>query len=357
MRNCRQCGFPLKFARYFDWRSDGTIISTDRTKTRSRIVFLGDGNLEKLFKDLSGTIGTPVDRFIIQAQKQIGKAILSNLPLRHVRRLPANRYLRSQGLARLLVRLVAGDFAGLGDGRVSLLEYRAGESMVLQIRNPCLIPMLVGSATGIYESIEDMPVADYDYRLEGDSLIITMKHGTDSPASLERLYLEEPVLSSGPLVYQRCPACDVPLDVARTLEWDIDRGVIHNRGLGRREVIVSVQSVNAMLRELEYELGEEISRLLYDHQKEITVSDLGNNHAPEGSFWDSYLESLALKGLGYPSSIHTEEDRVDLAIDNPYNRILYAAKVAAGLELVSGRVSEIEWHHSIPGAACFTVRV
>jgi hypothetical protein len=44
MRECSKCGFPFKVARYFEWRNDGTIISTDRANAQAQITFLELGD-------------------------------------------------------------------------------------------------------------------------------------------------------------------------------------------------------------------------------------------------------------------------------------------------------------------------
>lgn len=356
MRRCRACGFPIKFARFFDWRGDGTIISTDRTRTVSRITFLEDGELESLFDELSATIGMPVDSFLIQAQKSVGKAVLANLPLRHIRKVPLSRVLRPQWLAKLAVRLVASDFAGLGDGRVSVDHYLAGSSLVLHIENPCLVPLLVGSSMGIYESIEKMPCARAEYGIEDGDLVIWLTHGSHKPESEERLYLEEVSAGSTHVEYDRCAVCSTPLEAARRFEWDIKRGTIHNRLTHKREVIVSVQSVNAILRELENELGEEIRSILLSHQVTVEKERLGGpGHEGSVPSWEENLRELALRGLGYPSRFEESKDRVTVEVENPYNQDLYAARLSAFLETVTGRPSDIRWLDRGPGSCSFEI--
>lgn len=344
MRNCRECGFPKKFARFFDWRSDGTIISTDHTKISSQITFLEDGELEEVFGTLSDKIGVSVDRFLIQAQKGIGKAVFENIPLRHIRHIPNKRFFRPQFVASLAVRMVASDFAGLGDGRVSVLKYRAGELLVLRFRNPCLVPLLVGSSASIYESVEEMPAAEYEYGMEGGDLIIRLSHGEQKPDTEDRLFLEEVVPGKGPLTYDRCPSCGVPMEASSTFEWIIDEGIIRNRITGNREVIVSVQSVNAILRELESELGEEVVKIIYDAQRERSLSRLGvSGPAEPETFIERYLEQMALRGLGYPRKYEMEGAEVRVEISNAYNQVLFAARLAACLEMAFGGESGIEW--------------
>lgn len=78
MKTCAERGFPLRFARYFDWRSDGTILGKDRVRMQSRITFLEFGEIEGLFEDLSMMIGVSIDHILIEAEKNIGKAFYAS---------------------------------------------------------------------------------------------------------------------------------------------------------------------------------------------------------------------------------------------------------------------------------------
>jgi hypothetical protein len=342
MRSCKNCEFPLKFARYFDWRSDGTIISTDRTKVLSRITIQEVGEFESLFTDLSNTLGMSIDRFLIQAQKNIGKALYANLPVRHMKRVPAT--LRPEFVARQLVKLIASEIAGLGDGIVSLDHYKAGESLSVRFENPVVIPLLVGSLVGIYESIEDMPSAEYDYGIEDGDLVVRLSHGQAGTVEEQRLYLEKVVPGNGNWTYEKCPGCGVPMAAARTFEWDMKRGVMRNRVTGEREVIIAVESVNAFLRELEKELGEEIVDLVYNHVKLFTKQKIKKSgQLDTESGWDLRLFEMALRGFGYPVKFERGDGSLTVEIEDAYNSDFYAAKLAAALEIATGKESSIEW--------------
>jgi hypothetical protein len=356
MRQCRDCGFPRKFAKFFDWRSDGTIVSTDSTRTRSQITFLEVSELETLFKDLSDTIGLDIDRIFIGAQKNIGKALYANLPIRHMKRVPD--WLRPRFVARQLVKLIANDIAGLGDGIVSLDEYVAGRTMVVRFANPVLAPLMVGSVSGIYESVEDMPSSKAEYGIEGGDLVIRMTHAPEQAEAEERLKLEEVVEGQGPLRYDRCGYCGVPREAARTWRWDLSRGIITNKRTGSREAVVAVQSVNAMLRELENELGEDVPALVYDHQKALTIKKLSGAAVDDvASFVKERIGSMALRGLGYPSSFEWKEPTLTVEIKNAYNQDLYAAKLAAVIETATSRSSRIEWQSREPHDDRYTITV
>jgi hypothetical protein len=347
MRECRQCGFPRKFATYFDWREDGTIISTDRSGTRAQIAFLNAGEFESIFNDLSHTIGLNVDPFLVRAYKGIGKAIFSHTPVRHVAALPNNRLFRPQFLARALLMMTAADVATLGTGRVSLDRFTPGRSAVVRFRYPCLHPLLAGSAAAMYESVEGITDSQVDFELDAGDLVVRLRPASEPTFSAEfedRLYYEEAVPVEGPVRYSRCRECGAPALAGLTFKWDVKRGVIKNRLSGEREVVVAVQAVNAILRELEIEMGEGIPGIIYGHQKALTRERLEQRGGHDGErFWDEYLADMALRGMGYPLSIARTPSSVSVDIANAYNLVLYAAKTAAAFEVTSGQASEIEW--------------
>lgn len=347
MRECRQCGFPRKFANHFDWREDGTIVSTDRAGTRAQISLLNAGEFESIFDGLSHSIGLKVEPFLVKAQKEIGRAIYNYTPLRYLAHFPNNRFFRPSLFARAAVRMSAYDVAALGTGRVRLDQFKAGEYAVVRFRYPCLNPLLAGSASGIYESVEGIPDSRVEFELDAGDLVVRLSHAeapNESPDVEGRFHYEPAVPAEGPVRYGRCRECGVPVLAGLALEWDIKRGVIKNRLTGEREVLVAVQAVNAILRELELELGEGIPDIIYGHQKALSMERLeGILVLDPDRFWDEYLTELALRGMGYPFVFERDSSSGRVEIVNAYNQVLYAAKLAAAFEAVSGAPSKIEW--------------
>ncbi len=333
MRGCKECGFPRRLSRFLEWHSDGTVIGSVRP--RIPVMFLHVDEWETIFSDLADAIGMPVDHIIIEAQKGIGKDLYEMVrSVYHginARSVPNNAFLRPQWLAKSIVWGMRRDLARLGAGRPRVILYRTGETLVLGFSNPCMVPMIVGNCLGIYESVEKMTGSQARYGFANGDLIIRMTHADARPESEGRLSLEEVEPGTGSLTYGRCHRCGVPLLVARVLEWDISRGAIINRISEEREGIISVQSVNAILRELEKELGEDVIRILYDAQKNYSGRDLQDRtFGDPGAFWDSYLTNMALRGLGYPEMFERTGDSVSVDIRTAYNQDLYAAKLAAG---------------------------
>jgi len=360
LRRCRECGFPLRFARYFDWRSDGTILGTDRVRMQSRITFQERGEMEGLFDDLSLMLGISIEHILIESEKNIGKAFYASTPLRYLKYAPKNPRLRPSWVARTAVRCVRSDVAGLGSGIIRAESYDAAESMVLRISNPVFIARTVGNSVGIYESIERIHGMDYEYRMDDGDLLLTMRHPTGGaaaePLSETRLHLDEIVPGEGPVTFKRCGSCRTPSEASRALEWDLGRGTITNRLTGKREVVGAVQSVNAMMRELEAELGEDVLKLLYQCQKELTRQQLERDSFDRGDgFWDRFLMSCAIRGLGYPMGTDIESDAITVEIANAYECTLYAARIASAMEYYTGRISSIAWEMRRSDLCVFTV--
>jgi hypothetical protein len=135
------------------------------------------------------------------------------------------------------------------------------------------------------------------------------------------------------------------VEASRRLQWNLDKGEIINPLTGKREDMIAVQSLNSTLRELERELGEEVMGIVYGGQKAYTLyrtrEALKKNRGDD--FWDQYLFEMALRGLGYPESFEASDNAVTVEIRNAYHQDLYAAKIAAGLEALTGRSSDIDW--------------
>jgi len=347
MRRCPQCGFLRRFAKFMEWHSDGTIVGS--LKPKIPLMFLEVDEWDAIYDELALTIGAPIEHIVVEAQKYIGKDLYDMVKALYwnidAKKVPNWRMLRPQWLARLLVWGMGNDLAGLGAGRAKVESYKAGDHLTVRFTNPAVVPMALGSTQGVYESVEQMPGSRVGYKFDGDDLVVHLTHAEEKPESEGRLYLEEVEAGTGPLQFARCEKCRTPLEASRRLKWNLDRGEIINPLTGKREDMIAVQSLNSTLRELERELGEEVMGIVYGGQKSYTLyrtKEALKKETPE-DFWDQYLFELALRGLGYPEEFEASDGTVAVEVKNAYHQNLCAAKIAAGLEALTGRSSEIDW--------------
>jgi hypothetical protein len=355
MKQCKECGLPARFAGLFQWRGDGTILMK-RQGAVLRLALLDADELQALFDSLSEKIGFSVDHILVEAQRRVGKAIYANRPIPFIKFVPHNRVARPEWALKAAVQFLGRDIAAIGYGVVKVDSYRSGDHLSVRVENACLPPRLVGSFVGATEVVEGVPMTA-DYRMEGDTLIIDVRRSEEKDrAEEERLYLDKVSPTHGTLAYDRCVLCGAPVKAAKTIRWDRERGMILDRSSGHRDVMFAVQSLNALQRELEAELGEQVRDIMYDTQLDLSRRSPGDLLAgKQGTFWDGFLLGLALRGMGYPDDFDFEDGRVIVEISNAYNQTLYAARIAAAMEARSGRPSAIDWTERGWDKASFTI--
>jgi len=360
MRRCKKCSFPKVLAKVVEWHSDGTVMGSGIV--RIPFVFLGVDERESVIESISKRIEFPLTPILIEAQRNVGRELYQiarkRLHAIDISKIPENKFFRPQWLAKLIVHVMNGYLAATGMGKMEVESYQAGHSMTLRFEGTCLIPGLVGNCVGIYECLEKMPSAKFEYRAEDDVLNLHLEHGTKVSDIQSRLYFEEFKPSSGNLHYERCPKCGVPLELARLLAWDMKRGLMFNAVSGERMGIVAVDSLRAIVRELEIELGDEVKDMLYEIQKDYSIERMSARGAEDTrNFLNRVIRCLAVTGQGYPTVVDLKEDSIFIEINNAYVNELYAAKLAAALEVATGHETRIDWHERERRSSKFTLSV
>lgn len=357
MRKCGSCDFPVKLNRFLEWHSDGTVIGSVRP--RIPLMFIEVAEWEAVFAGVSDRLGMPIDHILIEAQKNIGKELYEMVRNAYVnidvKRIPVSRWLRPLWFGKLIVAGMRNDLCAFGAGRPALFAYRAGRTMGLRFENPSLITMVVGNCLGIYESVEKMAGARAEYGIEDGELVVVLRPVSERSEIEARLYLEEVQPGAGSLEFEVCDKCGVPLLLAQSLKWDIPRGMIVNARSGEREGMVAVQSLAAMIRELTRELGDGVPDILYDAQKTYTRQRLESVELQGDDFMDGMLLDMGLRGMGYPALFEYRDETATVLINSAYDQDLYAARIAAALERLTGKESSIEWRIKEPRHAEYVI--
>jgi len=142
MKQCGECGFPVRFASLFEWRGDGTILMKQRGGALLQIALLDADELQGLFDSLSETIGFSVDHILVEAQRRVGKAIYANRPIPFLKLVPHSRLTRPQWAIKTAIDVLGRDIRAIGFGVVHVDSYRAGDHLALHVDNACLAPRL-----------------------------------------------------------------------------------------------------------------------------------------------------------------------------------------------------------------------
>jgi hypothetical protein len=339
---CRDCGTPL-FARCFrSWNDDGTV--TARFTGDIRICQIETELLDAIFDGLADRIGYPVDRIAIEGQRKA------------MRRLTEDFFAIGHGLSgaigrtrtgsRLVARLTVGVAWTVGHALPEDLLYDPGHRFHVRMYKPYSWQLMVGDVWGGFEALHNV-TAEAHWEMDGDSLVIEVEKTGDSMVweDPSRLQLRRMGRLQSDAAYERCGRCGVPLEVPRETEWDIRNGLARNKVTGRREATILVEPLNAMLRELEGELGDEIPIMVQQIATEHTARNIPPGVADllRELGYRRALEHLRASGMGNPVSVETRNGELTVRVDNPYSGLLVAGAVAGVYQAIEEEEPETWW--------------
>ena len=289
------------------------------------------------------TLAMPIDHIVIDAKRQDAKLyvddVVSGIPGMIVRLRP---------FRRLGYLIMVRQAAAIGLAAAKLLRYKPGVEFVGRA-HPVYHPVLfVGDVCGAFESLERKRAMPYYGRI-GEALYCELHVDASLPAD-ERLELERTPEVPAQAGFRRCGACGVPLGV-NNFRWELAQGKIIDRTTGEWIIYIDVEGLNAILRELEEELGEDIPRMVSRHCFNVY-------RRLARAFPASYLENLAfmkVRGFGVPDRDDPTRQELEagVAIRNAFNPPLIAGMVAA---IYGGDDPEFGWEVPEPGVLLVKVR-
>lgn len=353
---CGKCGFPYLVSLVNRWNSDGTM--TQRLRRSYRIVIFPTEFLHGLFSNIEARLGLSIEHLAFEAQLNASKMLFLSVP--------GSRLLSRPAFAK---RICVDQFNRLamltGMGLSKTIEYEPGRIGIARMTNPFQLQLMAANVVGAFEFLERCPF-EYSWEEESSNVfVITVRPSPDKPEIAERLKLEFPPRLPGDLKFDRCPRCHVPLAVTY-LKWKENEGTIIDTRTGARFMVSDGHMFNAVFRELEKELGEEVNLMLVDAQREWTarhVELLGLSPGDEALDGDElkgayrrYLDTLPAYGQGNPVNLELLSPGVRVEILNPYQKFILAGTLQGLYEALEKTGSAVEWKERIPGAVTYTVR-
>lgn len=230
--------------------------------------------------------------------------------------------------------------ATFGYGHFEVRDIKRGEYATIFARNIYCLPLLTGDLVAAFNVTERLP-ADILIEEEGGGYMIKIKRGEESEGELSSRL--EPVLlvpKPGNIRYDTCSFCGAPIDLK---EWrfDLEEGIITDTTTGRRMATMGMDQIDAVLRELEAELGKEFAEVILQAQRDYTVSKLGKEEMAQGQ---SYIRHfLSLRGMGNLVGYELDETRLEATVENARPPLLVAGILYGIFELLTGRESGIDY--------------
>lgn len=350
IKRCSGCDTPLAVSREQVWNLNGTI--TQASDPDHRMLFYESDNLDRLFRGIEEIIGVPVERIVIESKarevKEYVRKMVSPLKRRFARFRP--------GTVAMVSRLaVTGRCYGYGD--VSLSGHRRkgddGDYITMSVDSPHSVLFSCGEYLGAWEAIDgrDNTVS---YRKTGeDRYEITCRVGEHPIELAGRLASPAYRPRPGNTRLERCELCGVPLVVA-AYDWDLGKGTIRHPETGTRMAVFGPAGLEAVLNDLETELGDAIPEAVVEAQRRYVHEVM----AGAGAWGDleSYREMMAFRGLGNITEFEAGDSGMSIRIENPCLILVTVGMVQAFFELASGReMSSREYRLSEDGDLLISV--
>ena len=340
MRTCSGCGTPKAIIRRLQWKDNGLM----ELKSGGLRVNWIEGNFYASIQEgIEQLLGISIEYIIINAMNNLSKRatdeILSGL---------LGKIVRLRPFRRLAFQSIIKEAHILGLIKGELLKYRPGKELIIRCEYVAQPVYMAGNAIGAFRSIEGV---NGIVRCEkgGDYYFIEIHASEDAPLE-ERLRLDPPPVIDAQVSYERCPVCRTPLSISR-FHWNLENGKITEEGSGEPLGLGEVYALNATLREIEEELGDEVPRWVAENTRKFYRNLIAKH--PDTPFKD--LSFLEAKGYGVPEIKNPAPE--DLAsgvrIRNPFCLPVVAGMVAA---VYGGDGCDFDWSSPEEGVISVTVK-
>ncbi len=348
---CKRCGVPRSIGREIVWHDNGVI--TQARDESHRMLFYESDNLDRLFHGVEELIGLPIERIVIESKRRVTKEYISKLIPAPVRKLA---YLIHPPL---IINQVSATGRSYGYGHIELKEMRKkrddGDYVKMLIREPYSILFFTGDLVGAFEAVDGRDFeASYSRVGGGDEYEVTGRVGRHPVELQERLKPKTYPVKPGDVRFERCPSCNLPLDIAR-FRWDLERGVITNPETGRRMAIFGPAGFEAIMDDLEAELGESVPGIIIEAQRRFVKERLREEDWRRSP--GSFKRMMALRGLGNISELQLDRERLRTVIENPCLVLMGVGMVKGLYEMAMGlEKTEHQWSRTHDGDLVIEIR-
>ncbi len=370
IERCEACGVPVMIGQELRWGDNGVI--TLANSPRNRMVFFESNTIDNMFRGIEEIIGEPIEPLVIESRRRETRRFMErNFPfeVRNVNllgdvdmKVDGSPYSRSimesfTRLRRDLTERVTAIGSVFGYGNISLSDkWERGEDYPWRtqvIRNPYSVPLWVADTLGTVEAFEGVDMTVRYEEIGEDTMRVSTFPG-EHPLELEkRLKRRHYDFKPGRLSYERCPECDIPLEISR-YGWNLKEGIITASDTGRRVAILGPLALEAILDDLETIHGKPIVEAAVEAQRRFVRSRVSVEESK--SLASSFGSLMAPRGLGNVVRFEADERHAGAAIENSCIHFMVIGIAQALYELALGRESSsLEWELAEDGDLVFTI--
>jgi len=326
---CPECGIPLFIGRELNWEDNG-VISLVRSPA-NRMVLYESRVIDSLFRGIEELIGLPIEHIVIESRARETKRFIErqfpawlrrtfhylnrhnvrNSPLAVVARKPIFRIAKLMAIRSMEISEL------YGYGRYMLGElWKSGDRFpwrVNLIRNPYSLPFSAADALGTAEALEGQEQW-VKYEKIGEDVYRVTSYPAPHPVELkERLRRKRYAFKPGDITYRRCASCGLPKELQR-YRWDPEEGTITDEESGWRMAIFGPMALEAVLDDLQAELGEEVPRVVVEAERRFVKSRVGGMNWRRGG--TTFNRLCALRGMGNITLFEADENHLSIKIEN-----------------------------------------
>ncbi len=369
---CGECGVPLMIGGGLRWEENGVI--TLAISPANRMVFCESECIDNLFRGIERLVHMPIEHVVVESRRRDTRRYIERIysadlveaveltreGLREEWLPPDSAIMRKMlDLTREISININNIGRIYGYGDISLGEgWEQGGDFPWRtqvVRNPYSILFYAADLLGSVEAVEG---SDHvvSYRETEEGVFEVTAHPGKHPVELgKRPRRRKYAFKPGDVAYERCRGCGLPVEIA-ACEWDLENGVITDSMTGRRMALFSPMSLDAILDDLEAELGETVPRAAVEAQRNYVRSCTDREGLKKDA--PSFERMVALRGLG--DLVRFDGDRSGLAITihNSCLHLPVVGTVQAMVEMAYGAEdSHCEWSLAKDGDLSVTVEV
>ncbi len=368
---CPQCRIPLMISKELRWEDNGLI--TVARSPANRMVLYESRVIDNLFRGIEELIGMPIEHIVIESRRREVRRYIEKKFPPWIRRsfLLLKDHMVGEGLVTRAVRkpvlLIAkkvtmrvmeiGTMYGYGYC-VPGEPWGTGDPFPWRnnvISRPYSVPFWVADALGSAEAIEGEDLWAR-YEKLGEESYRVVAYPSEHPVELrERLRRRRYPFKPGNIAYERCPACGLPVELGR-YRWDTEEGTITDTENGWRMAIFGPSALEAVLDDLQSELGEEIPQVIVEAQRRYVKERTSEMNWRRGG--TTFNRLAALRGMGNLTFFEADEKHLSLTIENSCLPHLMVGMAQALYEIALNlEKTTCEWEQSEDGDLHIEVRI